>query len=595
MSSSVVGVLGGGQLGRMLIEAASRLNVQVLALDPAANSPAKQISSAGHLHGSFSDSAKIEELAALVDVLTVEIEHVDAGALGEAATKSGGRSGKGVAVRPSAETIKTIQDKYAQKLHLVSRGLPVADSLAIEGSSQEELSKSVDEAIKAFGLPLMLKSRTQAYDGKGNYLLRSSEDVAKAIAALGKGTRPLYAERFAAFEAEIAVMVVKGANGQMESYDPVETVHKDSICHLVHAPLRRGRRGTAARARQLAEKAVSAFGEGAVGIFGVEMFLLPEGTLLINEIAPRPHNSGHHTIEACHTSQFENHLRAILGLPLGSTALKIQSTAMLNLLGASDSVAEIQAVVEASLSVPGATVHMYGKEGCRPGRKMGHITVVGGSDAEVEARLRPLLEALPQFKHYYPSPLPSLSPADGGYSHTRPLVSIIMGSTSDLPVMRAASYILSLPLFSIPHELTIVSAHRTPDRMVEHAKDAAERGVRVIIAGAGGAAHLPGMVAALTCLPVIGVPVKGSTLDGVDSLHSIVQMPVSVVAPCWKDQRPLTESHLAAWDTCSNSRYQQLDECGPSGCADIGSIRSQVAEKGLAIPGKCEDGSIREG
>lgn len=200
---------------------------------------------------------------------------------------------------------------------------------------------------------------------------------------------------------------------------------------------------------------------------------------------------------------------------------------MLNLLGASESTQEIQDVVDASLRIPGATTHLYGKEGCRPGRKMGHITLVADSDAELEERLQPLLKALPQFAHYYPDTLPPVQQREGGYSHASPLVSIIMGSTSDLPVMKAASKILSLPIFDIPHELTIVSAHRTPDRMVEHAKDAAERGIRVIIAGAGGAAHLPGMIAALTCLPVVGVPVKGSVLDGVDSLHSIVQMPVS--------------------------------------------------------------------
>lgn len=426
MSKQVVGVLGGGQLGRMLIEAASRLNIAVLALDPAANSPAKQISSAPHLDGSFSDATKIQELAAKVDVLTVEIEHVDAGALAKVRdenSRSGGRSGKGVKVHPSPETILTIQDKYEQKIHLSNHGLPMADFLPVEG----DLDKSILAAIESFGLPLMLKSRTQAYDGKGNYLLKSKDDISNAVKALGNGSRPLYAERFASFECEIAVMVVKGANGEVKSYDPVETVHKDSICHLVKAPLRRGGRGTAERARKFAETAISAFGEGAVGIFGVEMFLLPSGEpiclsvealysllslvpgqLLINEIAPRPHNSGHHTIEACHTSQFENHLRAILGLPLGSTALKVPSTAMLNLLGASESTEEIDRVVEASLRIPGATTHLYGKEGCRPGRKMGHITLVADSDAELESNLRPLLEALPQYSHYYPSPLPPL-------------------------------------------------------------------------------------------------------------------------------------------------------------------------------------------
>lgn len=250
------------------------------------------------------------------------------------------------------------------------------------------------------------------------------------------------------------------------------------------------------------------------------------GSVVVNEIAPRPHNSGHYTIEACETSQYENHLRAILSLPLGSTALKVPSAAMLNLLGASGDVTEISAVVEHALKVPGAAAHLYGKSECRKGRKMGHITVVAPSDAERSRRLRPLLERLPSPSSAAELALHApLAPEPGsGFSHRQPLVGIIMGSDSDLPVMVPSARILDR--FGIPYELTIVSAHRTPDRMTMYARSAVSRGLRVIIAGAGGAAHLPGMVAAMTSLPVVGVPVKGSTLDGVDSLHSIVQMPV---------------------------------------------------------------------
>lgn len=247
------------------------------------------------------------------------------------------------------------------------------------------------------------------------------------------------------------------------------------------------------------------------------------GSIYLNEIAPRPHNSGHYTIEACETSQYENHLRAILDLPLGSTALKVPSAAMLNILGASTDMDEVTRVAERALSVPGTSVHLYGKSECRKGRKMGHITIVAESDAELRVRLRPLLQSLPsadanEVDLYAPAPpLPA-------HSHAHPLVGVIMGSDSDLPVMLPAARVLDK--FGIPYELTIVSAHRTPDRLVEYARSAAARGLRVVIAGAGGAAHLPGMVAAMTALPVIGVPVKGSSLDGVDSLHSIVQMPV---------------------------------------------------------------------
>ena len=252
----------------------------------------------------------------------------------------------------------------------------------------------------------------------------------------------------------------------------------------------------------------------------------------MNEIAPRPHNSGHYTIEACETSQYENHLRAILELPIGSTALKVPSAAMLNILGASNDMSEITIFARRALAVPGASVHLYGKAECRKGRKMGHVTVTASSDAEISARLLRLLWDLPDRgpmeydaeRDIDIEPDVPITPLPG-HSHSQPLVGVIMGSDSDLPVMLPAARILDR--FKVPYELTIVSAHRTPDRLVEYARSAAPRGLRVIVAGAGGAAHLPGMVAAMTALPLIGVPVKGSSLDGVDSLHSIVQMPVS--------------------------------------------------------------------
>jgi phosphoribosylaminoimidazole carboxylase len=200
---------------------------------------------------------------------------------------------------------------------------------------------------------------------------------------------------------------------------------------------------------------------------------------------------------------------------------------MLNLIGHSSSLSDLLPTINAAISTPGTHVHLYGKSECRKGRKMGHITITASSDAELSIRLRPLLLALPdgteeEADRYAPS---AQSPGSGK-SSSRPLVAVIMGSDSDLPVMLPAARILDR--FGVPYELSIVSAHRTPDRMVQYARSAAPRGLRTIIAGAGGAAHLPGMVAALTPLPVIGVPVKGSTLDGVDSLHSIVQMPVSI-------------------------------------------------------------------
>lgn len=252
----------------------------------------------------------------------------------------------------------------------------------------------------------------------------------------------------------------------------------------------------------------------------------------MNEIAPRPHNSGHYTIEACNVSQYTNHLYAILSLPLPPITLIPAATAMLNLLGASsDANADFlqpNGVVAKAIEI-GAAVHLYGKAGCRKGRKMGHITVMGSSDHAVRSQIRQLAALLPGA---YAEPdrdadLDETSPAKP-FSSQHPLVSIVMGSDSDLPVMKPAAQILTR--FGVPFELSIVSAHRTAMRMEEFAHGAEQRGVRVVIAGAGGAAHLPGMVASATTLPVVGVPVKASVLDGVDSLYSIVQMPRGI--PC---------------------------------------------------------------
>jgi len=209
-------------------------------------------------------------------------------------------------------------------------------------------------------------------------------------------------------------------------------------------------------------------------------------------------------MDACHTDQFENHLRAVLKLPLGSCDMKVGAAAMLNVIGAQDGElnSTMQPVIRA-LAMPAASVHWYGKSPPKSKRKMGHINVTAKDGPSVKA----LLAALED------------EPASGA----TPLVGVIMGSDSDLPTMRAAAEVLTE--FDVPFELTIVSAHRTPQRLYDYSAKAEERGLRVVIAGAGGAAHLPGMVAAITPLPVIGVPVKSSALSGNDSLLSIVQMP----------------------------------------------------------------------
>jgi len=470
----------------MMAEAAHRLGVKIMCLDPQGSaSPAGQVTPAA-LTGSFKDEAKIRELASQCDILTVEIEHVNCDILEKL-------ENEGKTVQPRPATLRLIQDKYIQKEHLKKFGIELGDYTSV---LNVEEAKVVGQR---FGYPLMLKTRKDAYDGKGNARVEKEEELDAAFDQLGG--EMLYIERWVPFVKELAVMVARDVHGEVLAYPVVETQQKDSICHTVLAPADIPAAALAA-ASDLASRAIATF--DAAGIFGVELFLLPDGRVLLNEIAPRPHNSGHYTMEACETDQFEQHLRAILGLPLCGTSLRVGAAMMVNILGDSSDMAETKKPLKKALEVPGAGVHWYGKAESRKGRKMAHVTFVAQSIGEVVKRASQTglcTSAWPAAPH----------------------VGVIMGSDSDLPTMKAACEVLDQ--FGISYECTVVSAHRTPTRMYRYAQTAAERGIKVIIAGAGGAAHLPGMVAALTPLPVIGVPVKTSTLNGEDSLLSIVQMP----------------------------------------------------------------------
>ncbi len=277
-----IGVLGGGQLGRMLTEAANRLNVKVVTLD-AESSPAKQINAhPNHVTGSFTDPSSIRQLAKECDVLTVEIEHVDTDVLEELSTGTTVREdwrlvgGTKVEVQPSWKTIRVIQDKYHQKQYLLEHEISTAHSVPMEKHSIEEL----EEVAEQLGYPFMLKSRTEAYDGRGNYPIRSAPEIRTGLATL-RG-RPLYAEKWADFTKELAVMVVKIQDEATSDWEtatmafPVaETVHEDNICKLVYAPARNVSAVVMQKAQGLARRAVAGF--WGKGVFGVEMFLLEDG------------------------------------------------------------------------------------------------------------------------------------------------------------------------------------------------------------------------------------------------------------------------------------------------------------------------------
>jgi len=496
MDGRTLGILGGGQLGRMMAEAAHRIGVAVLPLDPAGiHSPAGQVAGQA-VEGSFKDPAKIRELAARADVLTVEIEHVECATLEELQKE-------GMQVQPEPACIRLIQDKLVQKRHFETHGVPLGKFADVP---DEAAARRVGED---FGYPFMLKARRGGYDGKGNAVVASASELPAALKSLGGAD--CYAEKWCPFEREVAVMVVRNREGDTRAYPVVDFTAKNSICHTTMCPTTCSLQ-VQERIGEVAVQAIKSLGVGASGIFGVELFVFDDGSVTLNEVAPRPHNSGHYTMEACGCDQFEAHVRAVMGLPLpNDTSLRVGTALMVNVVSmVQEPTAETPAKEFARLAnVTGAGGHWYGKASASKGRKMAHVTVCAQSVASLTERLQPVADLV-----------------GIGMPVPKAVVGVIMGSDSDLPCMREACDVLKE--FGVPYECTVVSAHRTPDRMVQYAREAAGRGLQCIIAGAGGAAHLPGMVAALTTLPVIGVPVKTSALSGVDSLYSIVQMPKGV-------------------------------------------------------------------
>jgi 5-(carboxyamino)imidazole ribonucleotide synthase len=361
-----IGILGGGQLARMTADAALRLGLETVVLDPDADAPAGQVTR--QVIGPLEPHEALVTFARQIDVATLENEFVDRGVLEYLAER-------GIMVRPSIHTFAVILDKLHQRAAMAAAGLSATPYAAIASAAD------VDAFAAQHGWPVVLKTRSQGYDGRGVAIAHEAAGVSAAWQRLGAGVRPLMAEGFVAFTRELAVMVVRDAHARVVAYPVVETVQEDYVCRVVRAPAAIPNE-VADHARDVATRAVAAI-EG-VGVFGVELFLGPGSLLSVNEIAPRPHNSGHYTIDACVTSQFENHLRAVVGLPLGSVAMTAPAAVMVNLLGTrSGDTAGLHSGAERRGD---AWVHLYGKRELRPGRKMGHVTAVGDSLEEAERR-----------------------------------------------------------------------------------------------------------------------------------------------------------------------------------------------------------------
>jgi 5-(carboxyamino)imidazole ribonucleotide synthase len=357
-----IGIIGGGQLARMMVPKAAQLGFETLILDPTPNSPAGQLANR-QIIGDFFDPACLRELVDLADVTTFDIETIDAGVL-EALVADGH------AIYPHPALLATIQDKLEQKRLLDRKGIPTSPFQACDCPDLD--------AFEHFGFPLVQKARRGGYDGRGVAVLKDASSVDRLLPV------PSLLEKFVAFEKELAVMVARDRQGNAVAYPVTEMLFDEeaNILDVLLAPARIDA-SVHAKARELAIETVDAI-EG-VGVFGVELFLTRDGKLLVNEIAPRTHNSGHYTIEACATCQFEQHIRAIAGLPLG-TVESLRPAAMINLLGAPGSRGPVRIEgLDEALAVDGASVHIYGKHESRPFRKMGHVTVI---DTDLEAALQ---------------------------------------------------------------------------------------------------------------------------------------------------------------------------------------------------------------
>ncbi|MEZ0343792.1 MAG: 5-(carboxyamino)imidazole ribonucleotide synthase [Caldimicrobium sp.] len=362
----VIGILGGGQLAKMSAQAARKMGFSVKVLDPTPGCPASMV--AEQVVGSFKDPEEVKNFVKLCDIITFDIEHVEVSPLLEIQKEK--------KIIPSPQVLSLIQNKLEQRKAYKRAGLPVPEFKEIKDFT--ELEKAI---------PCVQKSITGGYDGRGTVILRTKEDLSKALPL------PSFIEELLEIEKELAVMVVRNEREEIAVYDVVEMVFhpEGNLLDYLFCPAQIDLK-TARLAQELAIEAVKAI-EG-YGLFGVELFLDKRGNLYINEIAPRPHNSGHHTIEACYTSQFEQHIRVITGLPLGSTKL-LSPAVMMNLLGEEGYYGKpIYEGLKEALAIPGVSVHIYGKKETFPLRKMGHVTILGETLEEALSKAKKVKELL---------------------------------------------------------------------------------------------------------------------------------------------------------------------------------------------------------
>ena len=365
--TKVLGIIGGGQLGMMIAESAKNMPEyisKIIVIDPTENCPAAQVG-AEQIIADFKDEKAIIDLAEKSDIITYEIESGDSDVLKSVE--------KNVEINPSPDTLKIIQDKYLQKTFLSDNNIPVPDFIKIESF------EDIKEGLKEFGYPALLKARRDAYDGRGNFKINSEEEVQKAFDYF-KGQK-LLLERFVPFKMEVSVIASRNTKGQIKTYPLVENIHEENILRQTIAPARVSKE-VIEKAENIANNTMDVL-KGA-GVFGIEMFVTKDDNIVINEIAPRVHNSGHYTLQSSKTSQFEQHLRAILGLELGETTL-IRPTIMYNILGSKSFNGKY---IPITISESNVYLKMYGKEISKPSRKLGHVNIVSNENETIDDLLK---------------------------------------------------------------------------------------------------------------------------------------------------------------------------------------------------------------
>nr|WP_255573425.1 5-(carboxyamino)imidazole ribonucleotide synthase [Anoxybacillus sp. ST4] len=343
-----IGIIGGGQLGRMMALAAKEMGFFVAVLDPTPQSPCAQVADI-EIVASYSDEEALHHLAEVSDVVTYEFENIDADALNRLVEKG--------YVPQGSELLSITQHRWKEKQAVQSAGLPVAPCrLVLE---EEQLERAIEE----IGIPAVLKTCRGGYDGKGQVVIRCLDDIHEARSLLAYGECVL--EAWVPFVKELSIIVVRSVSGEIELFPVVENIHRDNILHQTIAPAQVSQK-TIAQAEMYARRLAETF--QLVGTLAIEMFLTEDGQLYVNELAPRPHNSGHYTINGCITSQFQQHIRAVCNWPLGSTKL-LKPAIMVNILGE-----HVDDVIRNIDQFRDAHVHFYGKKEAKPKRKMGHIT-----------------------------------------------------------------------------------------------------------------------------------------------------------------------------------------------------------------------------